>query len=119
MRQLLHSTAIGKCILAGMEDPEVAELVQRTGLAARTPRTHDTLEALLADLARIRAQGFALDEEENETNIRCLAVPVQTSGRTIGAVSISTVTLLTDLDAVMEYVPAARVAASRIQDLLA
>lgn len=118
MRQLLHSTAIGKCILAGMGDGEVAELVQRTGLAARTPRTHDTVEALLADLARIRAQGFALDEEENEANIRCLAVPVQTGGRTIGAISISTVTLLTDLDAVMGFVPAARVAALRVQDLL-
>jgi DNA-binding IclR family transcriptional regulator len=119
MRQLLHSTAIGKCILAGMADPEVAQLVQRTGLAARTPRTHGTLEALLADLARIRVQGFALDEEENETNIRCLAVPVQIGGNAVGAVSISTVTLLTDLESVMGFVPAARAAASRVQELLA
>jgi DNA-binding IclR family transcriptional regulator len=119
MRQLLHSTAIGKCILAGMEDAEVAELVGRTGLAARTSRTHQTLEALLADLSRVRAQGFALDEEENETNIRCLAVPVQPGGRTIGAISISTVTLLTDPDSLRGFVPAARAAASRVQELLA
>lgn len=119
MRQLLHSTAIGKCILAGMQDTEVAELVGRTGLAARTPRTHQTLEALLDDLSRVRAQGFALDEEENEANIRCLAVPVQTGGRTVGAVSISTVTLLTDPDSVRGFVPAARTAAFRVQELLA
>lgn len=119
MKQLLHSTAIGKCILAGMDDAEVAELVQRTGLDARTPRTHVTLDALLADLAGIRTRGFALDEEENETNIRCLAVPVQVRGKTIGAISISTVTLLTGLDAVVGFVPAARAAASHIQDCLA
>jgi DNA-binding IclR family transcriptional regulator len=64
-------------------------------------------------------QGFALDEEENETNIRCLAVPVQIGGNAVGAVSISTVTLLTDLESVMGFVPAARAAASRVQELLA
>ncbi|GAB3270949.1 IclR family transcriptional regulator [Sinomonas notoginsengisoli] len=118
MKQLLHSTAIGKCILAGVGDAELADLVRRTGLPARTTRTHDTLDALLADLAGVRERGFALDDEENEDNIRCVAVPVRINAKTIGAISISTVTLLTDLDTVVGFVPAMNKAAARVQGLL-
>jgi IclR family acetate operon transcriptional repressor len=119
MKQLLHSTAIGKCILAGMEDHEVAQLVLRTGLPERTPQTHTTLESLLADLAGIRERGYALDEEENEANIRCLGVPVRVAGKTIGAISVSTVTLLTERTEVTGFFPACREATKRIEDLLA
>lgn len=101
-QQPLHSTAIGKCILAGLDDGALAEFAGRAGLAPRTERTITTLDALRGELAEIRDRGYAIDEQENEANIRCLAVPVRgTDGRVIGAVSISTVTFVMERDALL------------------
>lgn len=101
-QQPLHSTAIGKCILAGLDDGELAEFAARAGLAPRTERTITTLDALRRELAEIRARGYAIDEQENEANIRCLAVPVRgADGRVIGAVSLSTVTFVMERDALL------------------
>jgi DNA-binding IclR family transcriptional regulator len=118
MRQLLHSTAIGKCILAGLDDEEARAILERTGMQARTPHTHTSPGPLLAELAQIRSEGYAVDREENEANIMCLAVPVRSHGRTIGAISISAVTLLTEPSAVVSLAPKAQEAAALIEKLL-
>lgn len=95
--QPLHSTAIGKCILADFDDQELAAFVGRAGLARRSEQTITTLDALRRELAGVRAQGYALDEQENEASIRCLAAPIRASGgRAVGAVSVSTVTFMTE-----------------------
>ena len=86
----LHCTSIGKAILAGMPDDEVAALVQRTGLPGRTPQTLTTPEALLADLKTIRDRGWACDLEENEVGIVCVGAAVRDhSGRLSAAISVS------------------------------
>jgi IclR family transcriptional regulator, acetate operon repressor len=93
----LHSTAIGKCVLAGLADDELTALVGRVGLPARTPRTLTRIEDLRAELDLVRGQGYALDDEENEGTIRCLGAPLRDpSGAVIGGVSVSTVTFLVD-----------------------
>lgn len=91
----LHSTAIGKCILSGLSEDELAAVAERTGLPVRTEHTITDLESLRRELDHVRDQGFALDDEENETNIRCLGAPIRdASGTVIGAVSVSTLTFL-------------------------
>lgn len=91
----LHSTAIGKCILSGLREDELAAVAERTGLPARTPRTITGLEELRTELDHVREQGFAVDDEENEENIRCIGAPIlDASGAVIGAVSVSTLTFL-------------------------
>lgn len=86
----LHSTAIGKAILAALPDEEVRVIAQRTGLPRRMPRTLTTTDALLANLATVRARSWALDDEENATRVRCIgAVVVDHRGEPIGAVSVS------------------------------
>ena len=72
----LHSTAVGKVVLAGMDDAKADALLRAGRLEARTPRTLTTVEALEEELRRVRAQGFALDDEEQELGVRCVAVPV-------------------------------------------
>ena len=104
MQQPLHSTAIGKCILAAVDERELGEIARRTALEKRTEHTLTTLDALAGDLAEIRHRGYALDDEENEANIRCLAVPVVAAdGRTIGAVSVSTVTFVTAREELLAF----------------
>ena len=86
----LHCTGIGKALLAGMSDRDVAALVARTGLPGRTPQTLTTVESLLADLAAVRDRGWACDMEENEQGIVCVGAAVRDhSGRMSAAISVS------------------------------
>lgn len=86
----LHCTGIGKAILAGMTDDDVAALAGRTGLPRRTPQTLTTLDALLADLVTVRDRGWARDLEENEVGIVCVGAAIRDhSGRVSAGISVS------------------------------
>src|SRR5438309_9313761 len=60
-RRYLHSTAIGKCLLAGMPDKEVNRLIKLKGLPKVTEETLTSKTALAAELQKVRLQGWALD----------------------------------------------------------
>jgi DNA-binding IclR family transcriptional regulator len=88
-RQPAYCTAVGKAILAHASDSAVQGVID-AGLAPRTPRSHTTAAALRADLAEIRARGYAVDDVENEPDIRCVAAPVfDHEGAVTSAVSVS------------------------------
>lgn len=90
----LHTTAIGKAVLSAMPDSEVMAFVRRAGLVARTPNTITDPEQFVAHLTQIRQRGYAVDNEENEAGIWCVAAAVfDHSGRVAGAVSVSTLVL--------------------------
>jgi DNA-binding IclR family transcriptional regulator len=85
----MYCTSLGKAILA-FSDSDLLEAVLSDDLKARTSHTKTSPPALRADLATIRAQGFALDDEENEPGIRCVGAPVlDYSGKAFAAISIS------------------------------
>ncbi|GIH14335.1 IclR family transcriptional regulator [Rugosimonospora africana] len=86
----LHCTAMGKAILAALPDDEVRRIAARSGLPRRMPNTLTTPDALLANLASVRARGWALDDEENVSRVRCVGAAVVNHGaEPIGAVSVS------------------------------
>lgn len=88
-RQPAYRTAVGKAILAHAGDAAVQRVID-AGLPPRTPRTHTTAAALRADLARIRSRGYAVDDVENEPDIRCVAAPIYDHEGAVGsAVSVS------------------------------
>ncbi|GGP47600.1 IclR family transcriptional regulator [Saccharothrix coeruleofusca] len=87
-RLLPHATGVGKAMLAQLPRQEARALLERTGLPARTPNTITDPERLLSALDRIAAQGYALDESEQELGVRCVAVPL-VGGPTLAAVSVS------------------------------
>lgn len=89
-RVYLHSTALGKAILAHMPSDRRDEILDRHGLPERTPRTTTEREKLLAELEEVREQGYAFDNGERLEGLHCVAAPVQSkSGRILGAVSVS------------------------------
>lgn len=93
----LHSTAIGKALLARLPDSEVASIAARTGLPRRTERTITDVPALLAHLATVRRRSFAVDDEENEPHTRCIGVAIlDHNDLPIGGLSLSS--LVFDLD---------------------
>lgn len=88
-RQPAYCTATGKAFLAHATDDVLAE-VMAAGMPARTPATITSPEQLHAELARIRECGYAVDDVENELDIRCVAAPAfNHSGTVVTAVSIS------------------------------
>lgn len=89
-RVCLHSTGIGKAILAFLPDKEIEEILNQKGLPAFTPNTIRDRGRLWEEIKTIRNRGYAVDNEENEIGIRCVAAPIRDySGRVIASMSIS------------------------------
>jgi IclR family transcriptional regulator, acetate operon repressor len=84
----LHCTAIGKSLLAEMA------VIPRLELVRRTANTIVSAKELRAELERVRARGFAIDDEENERNIRCVGAAVRDhTGGAMHAISVSALTV--------------------------
>lgn len=89
-RMFLHSTSVGKCLLAWLPKHEVEALVKPQGLKKRTPKTIITMTKLLADLERVKQEGYAVDDEENSLGARCLGAPVfDATGTVVAALGAS------------------------------
>jgi IclR family acetate operon transcriptional repressor len=72
----VHSTSVGKALVAYLPDTEVVGIVQAQGLKRRTPKTITARSKFLRELAQVRAQGYAVDDEENSPGVRCVAAPI-------------------------------------------
>jgi DNA-binding IclR family transcriptional regulator len=84
-----HCTSVGKALLA-FQSPEVVQQVIDAGLRRYTVNTIVDGEALKTELATIRARGYALDDEEIELGLRCVAAPIRDhSGQVIAAISVA------------------------------
>lgn len=89
-RRHLHATGLGKVLLAGMTDPEVLRLIRLKGLPRLTANTIVAKNALMNEIHRVREQGFAIDNQENEIDGRCVGAPIHgPDGAIVAALSIS------------------------------
>ncbi len=112
-RAYMHSTGVGKAMLATMPAERAREVLMATGMPAMTPKTLTKPEALLEQLPVIAAQGYALDDEEQELGVRCLAVALP-QGPTRMGLSISGPTARMDDAFVRHAVPLMTRAAAEI-----
>ncbi|NUR93373.1 MAG: IclR family transcriptional regulator [Nonomuraea sp.] len=108
-RALPHCTAVGKAILAWLpEEPEL-DLVPRTG------RTITDRRALGAELASVRRRGFAVDDRENEPEVRCVGAPIFNHNDAVhAAISVSGLTSRITAARVRDLGPMVAAAAARI-----
>lgn len=87
-RNPLHCTSLGKAMMAA--DPELAARVMGQPLPARTEHTLTTRADLAADLAATAARGYAVDDLENEAEVRCTGAAIYDhTGAVVGAISVS------------------------------
>jgi IclR family KDG regulon transcriptional repressor len=104
-RNPLHSTAIGKVLLAWMDPADAREVLSHVEFRKSTPKTLSSAEAVLGILQHVRAQGYGEDNEEQEEGLRCLAVPIfDRFGRVIAGLSISFPTMRCGADTKSHYV---------------
>lgn len=86
----MYCTAVGKAMMAYLPPAEVASILERTKMTAFTEHTITTRTALKAKLEEVRSLGFAMDDEELEEGLVCVAVPILNgTGYPIAAISVS------------------------------
>jgi len=89
-RAPMHCSGIGKVLLLNRTPAQLTEFVADCGLQVFTEKTIATREALTEELQRIATQGYALDDEECELGVKCVAAPVRDyTGKVIAGISAS------------------------------
>jgi DNA-binding IclR family transcriptional regulator len=85
----LHCTAQGKALICTLSDQELEKLLGGREMARFTPKTISSLTALKAHLARVRANGYAVNDEEQVPGVRAVAVPViDPIGAVVASISV-------------------------------
>ena len=89
-RAPIHASGAGKALLAALPDAKAREMLMRHGLKRFTGNTLEDLPALDRELERVRAEGFAIDDEEHAVGLRCVAATVHDEhGEPVAAISLS------------------------------
>lgn len=116
-----YCTALGRVLLASLPAPQASAALERSELHAHTRFTVTSRETLLEILEQVRAQDFALNDQELEIGLRSIAVPVRNVvGVTVAAMNVSAqASRLSSRELLETTLPALRAAAERLGAQLA
>lgn len=115
----LHSSAVGKALMAFRRPEEVEELLKGYRYVQQTSSTIADKESFIAELTRVRLQGYAVDDQENEPGVRCAAAPIfNHAGDVTAAMSISTMLSVVDEEQFGECVRLLKHETAQISQLL-
>jgi DNA-binding IclR family transcriptional regulator len=105
-RAPLHCTAVAKVLLSDLPEPRRRQVAESLDYAPLTANTITSADAYLAELDRVRAAGYAVDNSEHEDFIHCVAAPVRgPRGEVVAAVSLSVPKVLLDFDGLLGLLP--------------
>lgn len=86
----MHSSGIGKALLCRMDDKRQRQVLAAGKLEQYTPHTLTDPDAMIADLHAAKARGYAIDGEERNIGMRCIAAPVyNVFGEAVAGISVS------------------------------
>lgn len=118
-REEPHASAAGKVILSTMGEDQVRAICTANGLPARTPRTITDLGQLLDSLSTVRANGFAVDDEEDAEGVFCVgAAFFDHDGSCAGAVSVTGIKSDLPTWKIMELGRTVRRSADQVSELI-
>lgn len=119
-RMFVHSTSVGKALLAWRPKDEVEGLLRERALKKRTPKTITSMTRLMAELETVRLRGYAIDDEENSLGARCLGAPIYDAlGNVVAALGVSGTLTQMDEDALPRIADVLRETARRISRQMA
>src|ERR1700756_411727 len=75
-RMRVHATSVGKALVAHIPENRLEKIIGERAMEKRTAKTITTLPRLLKSLEKVREQGYAVDDEENNMGARCLGAPI-------------------------------------------
>ena len=112
----VYCTSMGRVLLAFSSEAEVNSYLERVSLVRRTPQTIVEPALLRRELQRVRADEYAVVDQELELGLRSVAVPVrQRDGRAVAAINVGAQAARVDLQTMTrEYLPVLRAAAQDI-----
>jgi DNA-binding IclR family transcriptional regulator len=84
-RMRVHATSVGKALVAHIPQEKLEKILASAGMEKRTAKTITTPSRLHKELERVRVQGYAVDDEENNIGARCVGAPVFNQGGVIEA----------------------------------
>lgn len=88
--EYLHCLASGKAIMAEMDEDRLSDILERHGLPEKTKWTVTDIDTLYGELAEIREQGYATNDEEATTGVGAVAAPIVTEDDTVvGSICVS------------------------------
>jgi len=115
----LHCTGVGKLLLLDDTPEELAALFARTGFAAPTEYSITSLDLILKELSKIRGKGYALDDQECEYGVKCIAVPLRDyTGHVVAAVSLTAPLPRMGQERIQEIIPVLNISAERLSGQL-
>ena len=112
-----YATSMGRVLLAGLPADELESYLAAVSMEPLTARTLTSVDALRAEVAKVRAQGWSLVNQELEEGLRALAAPVRDrSGKVVAAVNVSAHASRTSLEAMRrDLLPPLLKTAARIE----
>jgi DNA-binding IclR family transcriptional regulator len=111
----LHTTAVGKALVAFAEDSERERLLEELDLEPLTERSITDRDVFRAEIDKVRRQGFAVMDEENETGMRAVAVPLFNSqGHAFASLATAVPVFRLSLEALIAHVPLLQEAAAEL-----
>ena len=110
----LHCTALGKALLACQPVDLSLSLLEDYPFHRFTKNTIHTKAGFLEELAHVRKLGYAMDNEEEELGIRCVATPIFSGGSVVAAVSFTGTTTQIPMERINEVVHVAKCVAAKI-----
>lgn len=93
----VHTTAIGKILVAYLSEKEISAILKLRGMEKKTRRSITSEQKFLREIKKIREYGFAIDNEENADGVRCIAAPIfDANGNVVAAFGTSSTILHID-----------------------
>ncbi|MDR1955860.1 MAG: IclR family transcriptional regulator [Treponema sp.] len=113
----MHATGVGKLHLMNYSEAQLIELERKFGFPLYTEHTISTMDALKIEIERVKQQDYAVDDEECEVGVRCIAVPVRDyTGKVVAGISMSAPVTRLDpskIDEIIRYLKVISLQASR------
>lgn len=114
-----HATSPGKLLLAAFSDRDVTARYRNRELEPLTPRTIDTVEKLLVELAEVRGKGWATNDQETMMGHRSVAVPLRSAGQIFAALGVGCDVARVSMETMInDYLPRLNRAALSIEKLM-
>lgn len=111
----IHTTAIGKVLVSHLSEEEILEILELRGMEKKTRKSISSPKRFLRAIKKVKEFGFAIDNEENSNDVRCIAAPIfNSNGELIAALGTSSTILQIKEEQLPKIVELVKKAAQRV-----